>query len=50
MSEEKDALLKEISHWERQMEMATDTGIRRWVAYHLVLLRKKLDDLRGVED
>jgi hypothetical protein len=32
-------IAEEIAKWERELVAATDTGLRRWIEYHLTLLR-----------
>jgi hypothetical protein len=35
----RDDVAAEIAKWERELVAATDTGLRRWIEYHLTLLR-----------
>jgi hypothetical protein len=36
---------QEVKKFERELALATDTGLARWIAYHIILLRKELEML-----
>jgi hypothetical protein len=39
---ERSKLIEEIRKWEHDLKTASDSGIQRWIAFHIVLLKKEL--------
>jgi hypothetical protein len=45
LPEDRRKVMEEIRRWESKLEYATDSGIARWIVYHIALLKKELEML-----